>query len=94
MSKVVDRLTASVYGRVQGVSFRYYTRREAAALGLAGWVRNQADGSVVVFAEGDKGRLQDLARFLQHGPPGAAVRSVDMEWSQGPETLSGFEIRW
>ena len=53
MSAIVDQLRVNVGGRVQGVSFRYYTRREAVTLGLTGWVRNESDGSVLVVAEGD-----------------------------------------
>ncbi len=53
MSSDVDRFKVTVYGRVQGVSFRYYTRREATNRGLTGWVRNEMDGSVKVVAEGD-----------------------------------------
>jgi hypothetical protein len=48
----MHRLHAVVHGRVQGVGFRYFVMREARALGLSGWVRNQADGSVEVEAEG------------------------------------------
>ena len=48
------RLEAIVYGYVQGVYFRYYTKREAENLGLTGWVANRSDGAVQVVAEGDK----------------------------------------
>ena len=73
----MKRLTANVSGRVQGVSFRYYTQREAARLGLRGWVRNEADGSVRVLAEGSEESLKELLRFLQRGSPPASVSQVD-----------------
>ena len=52
----------SVRGLVQGVSFRFFTQREAARLGVAGWVRNEVDGSVTVHAEGEDARLRSVRR--------------------------------
>ncbi|MGB3714152.1 MAG: acylphosphatase [Candidatus Promineifilaceae bacterium] len=94
MSVIVDQLRACVSGRVQGVSFRYYTRREAVSLGLTGWVRNERDGSVLVVAEGDVVKLEKLLTFLHDGPPAAIVDRVSAEWSKGPSTFGEFEIRW
>ncbi len=94
MSAIVDRLSAGVYGRVQGVSFRYYTRLEALALGIHGWVRNEPDGSVLVMAEGEKDKLEYLLAYLHHGPAAAIVQQVSAEWSSGPSEYRDFEIRW
>ena len=94
MSTNVDWMSAAVYGRVQGVSFRYYTRREAHKLGIQGWVRNEPDGSVRVIAEGKKEKLENLLAYVNHGPPGAFVQQVDVEWSVGPPKFKDFEIRW
>lgn len=88
------RLDASVRGRVQGVSFRYYTRQEANRLELTGWVRNQRDGSVSVVAEGSKENLSKFLEFLRHGPPGARVSGVASNLSDHPQEFSAFEIRW
>jgi hypothetical protein len=49
-----QRVEATVYGRVQGVSFRYYTQQKARQLGLTGWVANHPDGSVRLVAEGPR----------------------------------------
>jgi acylphosphatase len=67
----------SVTGRVQGVWFRESTRREAVALGITGYAKNRADGSVEVLACGESGALQRLARWLKVGPPAARVARVD-----------------
>ncbi len=90
----MKRLTAIVYGRVQGVSFRHYTRLEAQRLRLVGWVANRPDGGVKVVAEGDEQVLQQLVAFLQHGPAMAHVTDVEMEWSDATGEFSRFDIRW
>ncbi|HXX37251.1 MAG TPA: acylphosphatase [bacterium] len=76
------RVRAFVSGRVQGVGFRDFTRREARRLGLAGYVRNLPDGRVEVLAEGARGTLESLLSVLRDGPPGAWVRGVQVEWSE------------
>ena len=90
----LSRLTASIKGRVQGVSFRYYTLREAQRLDINGWVQNERDGSVRSVAEGNPQQLEEFLNFLHHGSPGAIVRSVDIEWLNGTGEYDNFEIRW
>lgn len=68
-----------VRGRVQGVGFREAARRRALELGVMGWVRNAEDGSVLVHAEGPPEAVGSLLAFLDEGPRGAAVESVDTE---------------
>jgi acylphosphatase len=68
-----------VTGRVQGVFFRDSTRRFATALGLTGYARNEADGSVEVLACGAGDALDRLAEWLQSGPKLASVESVEAE---------------
>jgi acylphosphatase len=75
------RLHAVVRGRVQGVGFRATTQHEAHKRGLAGWVRNLADGNVEVDAEGDRTHLESFLAFLHRGPWGAHVDGVDAHWS-------------
>lgn len=65
-----------VSGRVQGVFFRASARTEALRLGLNGYARNVADGSVEVLASGDAAALDELQRWLHIGPPAARVASV------------------
>jgi acylphosphatase len=67
---------ALVQGYVQGVGFRYSALREARGLGLRGYVRNEADGSVAVYAEGDREALASFREWLEQGPCGARVDGV------------------
>lgn len=78
-------------GRVQGVFFRDTTRRVATSLGVAGWVRNAPDGSVRARLEGAPGPVEQVLRFLHHGPPEASVESVEVI-EVSPEGLSGFAV--
>jgi acylphosphatase len=94
MSDPTTRLHAIVSGIVQGVNFRAHTREHARQLGLTGWVRNRYDGTVEVTAEGPRHALEQFARYLQHGPPAARVSGVQIEWSDGRDEFSGFDIRW
>ncbi len=66
-----------VKGRVQGVGFRWFAVRQAEALGLVGWVRNQDDGSVEVVAKGPEASLQQLEDALRRGPAGARVVNLE-----------------
>lgn len=84
----MERFEATVRGRVQGVGFRRYVRGWARTLGLVGWVRNEADGSVRLVAEGESEALDRLARLLWGGPPPADVEAVEL--TRGTAT-GGFE---
>ena len=81
-----------IAGRVQGVWFRFFVQDKAAELGLAGWVRNLADGRVEVYAVGSPARLDQLAGALHMGPRMADVRSVEAR-NEEPENLTSFAIR-
>lgn len=74
------RLSATITGRVQGVSFRYYTQTYAQQLGLNGWVKNLPTGAVAVWAEGPRAALEKLLAWLHQGPPAAQVQTVQAEW--------------
>ena len=88
----MKRIQAVVRGRVQGVSFRYYTQREAQRLGVTGWVRNQPDGSVMTVAEATGETLDTFIQFLHHGPPSARVMQVDLEWLPATGEFSNFTV--
>jgi acylphosphatase len=69
-----------VRGRVQGVWYRQSTADEANRLGLSGRVRNRADGSVEVTAEGAREAVESLVAWCRRGPPAARVEAVEVEW--------------
>lgn len=88
------RFRAIVHGRVQGVNFRYYTCRQAERLGVVGYVRNQADGTVEVVAEGTPQATQALLAWLHHGPPQAYVTRVEATWLAPNREFHSFEVRY
>jgi acylphosphatase len=76
MGQVGADLTVS--GRVQGVAFRFYAEQEAARLGVAGWVRNEPDGSVAVHVEGEPQAVDAMVAWCRRGPSSARVDGVDV----------------
>ena len=81
-----------VTGRVQGVFFRAWAKDEAETIGLAGWIRNDADGSVEAHLEGDEAAVEEMIDLMREGPPDATVDNVDVEEAD-PEGLDRFEVR-
>ena len=88
------QLRAIVRGLVQGVNFRYYTRKRASELGLVGLVRNRWDGTVEVVAEGDEKDLRELLGWLGRGPRWAQVEDVEVEWGVAAGEYKRFEVRF
>lgn len=76
-------------GRVQGVGFRWFVEKNAVSLGLQGWVRNEDDGRVHVYAVGAQEQLNELAGLLYEGPRMADVRGVE-EQEAPMQQLSSF----
>jgi acylphosphatase len=92
---VDDRVRAHVIvrGVVQGVWFRASTEREAQLLGLAGWVRNAADGSVEAVFEGSCPTVERMIDWCHVGPPHAIVDEVEVAWLPA-EGKQGFRTRY
>jgi acylphosphatase len=85
---------ATVYGRVQGVNFRLFVMRCAREMELKGYVRNLLDGgSLEVYVEGDKERLDDFLGHIHSGPSQARVDWVDVKWSEYSGDFKSFEVR-
>lgn len=82
-----------VEGRVQGVGFRYWTRGQARALGLRGWVRNLPDGAVEVVAAGPSVAVTSLEALLRQGPSAARVEAVHGRVGSADLPVEDFEIR-
>ena len=89
----VQRLDARIIGRVHGVGFRYFVYREATALGLTGWVANDADGSVHCVAEGHRVDLEALLERLREGPASASVEAVSEAWMPATGSVGAFGVR-
>lgn len=81
-----------ITGRVQGVCYRDWTRRTAAALGLKGWVRNRSDRSVEALFSGDAARVGEMIEQCRQGPTRAQVAAVSVSEVTG-EAPVGFEVR-
>ena len=82
-----------VRGRVQGVGFRWFVEREAFILQVAGWVRNNPDGSVEVLAHGTREQLAGLHSRLREGPRAARVDEVEVSEAQPVAGLASFQIQ-
>jgi len=87
----IKRLHAIVHGRVQGVSFRYYTTLKARELDITGWVLNRRDGTVEVVAEGHTDTLETLKQWLQEGSPAANVTQLEAALGTATGEFTTFE---
>jgi acylphosphatase len=81
-----------ITGRVQGVGYRYWAERTAAALGVRGWVRNRGDGSVELQATGEEAAVAALIESCRQGPRAAAVSDVAVEDAED-DGSAGFSAR-
>jgi len=88
------RVHVEVHGRVQGVFFRDFAKREADKLGLTGWVRNTNNNSVEVVAEGEKSQLRKLIIACKKGSPLAKVDKVDYEYGGYTGKFGRFFINY
>ncbi|MEJ2552083.1 MAG: acylphosphatase [Anaerolineales bacterium] len=91
----MDEVRAHLHirGRVQGVSFRYYTRQQAVSQGVSGWVRNLWDGRVEAVFQGDEARVKEVIAWCKRGPTSARVDDVRVRWEKPLEEETRFGIR-
>ena len=87
-----ERVEIRVTGRVQGVAFRWHTRRQAHKLELVGSVRNLTDGSVAVVAEGPRSALEVLCDWVSIGPDHARIDSREVSWVPAQGIYTDFQI--
>ncbi len=87
------RATVRFVGRVQGVYFRAHCEEHARSLGLGGYVRNLADGSVEAVFEGERENVESCIEWNRNSQPAAHVTAVDIEWGPATGGFRGFEIR-
>ena len=89
----MTRVRLVVLGVVQGVGFRYAAREAASECGVAGWVRNLADGSVEIVAQGSADGVARMTAWAERGPRHASVDRVVVDGEAPEDGLTGFEIR-
>lgn len=92
----MDRIRVAVLaeGQVQGVGFRYFTKRTAQALKLSGWVRNRSDGAVEAVLEGSKEAVNAALDDLRQGPASGHVEELHCEQQPYLGEFAGFEVRF
>lgn len=95
MENAADRVRVRliIEGRVQGVFFRASALEQATRLGVKGGVRNCQDGTVEIVAEGFRKDIQELIEWCHHGPPGAHVSHVRIQWQEYQDEFRDFRIR-
>jgi acylphosphatase len=96
MDNKIDNSRAHVFisGRVQGVSFRWYTQRQAQQWGLTGWVRNLWDGRVEAIFEGPEPVVRQAVTWCHHGQPPARVEDVEVTYEEPTGEFKRFRITW
>ena len=82
-----------IYGKVQGVFFRKYTKQKAEELNIKGFVKNEKDGTVYFEAEGANEKLEKFIQWCHQGSPGADVSKVDTEESD-VKNYPDFKIKY
>lgn len=93
MTGPLTRLRYVVRGRVQGIGYRWFVRREAVNLGVTGWVRNRTDGAVELEAEGPMKALERFRVLLESGHPHARVEEIEEGARPPGNGPDSFEIR-
>ena len=88
-------VTATVYGKVQGVYYRAFTSRIAKSLSIRGYARNLPRlDAVEIVAEGEKEKLEELVKQIEVGPPESLVDRIEVKWSQYTGEFPNFEVRY
>ena len=89
---MAGRARLIVRGRVQGVWFRGAMQDEARRLAVSGWVRNRPDGAVEAEVEGERAAVEAMIAWAHHGPPGARVTDVAVEWIEARGDRGPFAV--
>lgn len=92
---MIKQIRIRVSGLVQGVGFRFFTRRQAQKLGLVGYVRNLDNGDVEIVAQGDSEQISKLTEWLeQGGPVSARITNINIGQNSIQEDLTSFKVRY
>ena len=88
----LTRVHVFIEGRVQGINYRWWTKKTAIGLSLTGWVRNLADGRVETVFEGPKGEVEEMVKKCKKGPMLAGVKHMDVIWEDATGEFKSFQI--
>lgn len=88
---MIERVIIKVFGIVQGVNFRYYTKERADSLRIAGSIKNHPDGSLEIEAEGEDNDLDEFIGYIRVGPTAAKIENVELDY-QKPQNQKGFSV--
>ncbi len=83
-----------VTGNVQGVSYRYFAKKNADKLGIKGYTKNLRNGDVEIYAEGEKDEIEALIEALKDGPSSSKVQNVNVEWLESAGLFRDFRIEY
>ena len=83
----------TVIGRVQGVGFRYYAQAAARRYDLVGWVRNNYNGTVEIYAEGTEQAINGFLKVIRQGPSSSHVSKVNIHRQSCQKKFNSFTIR-
>lgn len=86
------RISLKVFGRVQGVGYRYFTRKLANSYGITGYVKNTSDNAVIIEAKGSDLAIQYFLKNLSKGPSTAKVEKIEHQSCDDPLNYDEFEI--
>jgi acylphosphatase len=83
-----------ISGRVQGVGFRHFTRKNAENLGVTGWVKNLSDGRVEAVFQGSEEQIEELIQRCKKGPVASYVQNIEIEKNSGEEDYKNFSVEF
>ncbi len=83
-----------ITGRVQGVGFRHFTRKNAEDLGVTGWVKNLSDGRVEAVFQGSEEQVEELIQRCKKGPVASYVQNIEIEKNSGEEDYKNFSVEF
>ncbi|TAQ83747.1 hypothetical protein B7494_g7928 [Chlorociboria aeruginascens] len=90
---MIKRISFTIHGEVQGVSFRYFTQKKATSYGVTGWIQNTSTGEVEGEAQGTEEEIEKLVSDMNRGPLHAVVERLDKSDIEVQEGGSSFDVR-
>lgn len=87
---MIKHLSVKIFGRVQGVFFRYFVKEKADELGIVGFARNESDGAVYIEAEGKEDELNEFLEWCRRGPETANIEKLDFKFESELKNFNNF----